>query len=374
MQVDLRSRANQIMNKSVQLTLNLRTNLTVFLILSLLMTGCISKEPSMPTELILYNWEGDIPQSILDSFTAEYGIKVRYVTYISQEEAIANIRAGEIYDVVVMESRFIPLLVNDGLLAELDYRNILNFRNISPNFRYLVYDPDNLHSIPYTWGTTGLLVRSDLMQNPIQRWSDLWNAHYYGKVGIWTGVSREAIALTLKSLGFSANSENPAELETALARLIELKPKIRFLEDFDAETAAPAMASGEVVIAMGSSADLLASQEMGLPVEYVMPEDGALLWGDTFVVPANSPNHYTAELFLNFLLRPEVSAEIANQNYYAPANESAWEFLDPQILNNPANFPDQDALQKAEIILPLSADGQKLYDEIWQRFLEADPQ
>jgi spermidine/putrescine transport system substrate-binding protein len=159
----------------------------------------------MPTELILYNWENDTPQSILDSFTAEYGIKIRYEIYESQEEAIANIRAGDIYDVEVMESRFIPLLVNVGLLAELDYRNILNFKNISPNFRDLVYDPDNLHSIPYTWGTTGLLVRSDLMQSPIQRWSDLWDAHYYGKVGIWTGVSREAIALTLKSLGFSAN-------------------------------------------------------------------------------------------------------------------------------------------------------------------------
>ena len=105
-----------------------------------------------------------------------------------------------------------------------------------------------------------------------------------------------------------------------------------------------------------------------------MPGEGALLWGDNFVIPANSPNKYTAELFINFLLRPEVSAEIVNQKYYASANDAARAFVAPAILNDPSIYPNQSVLQHAEIILLLSAEGQKLYDEIWQQFLDAGPQ
>jgi spermidine/putrescine transport system substrate-binding protein len=326
---------------------------------------------SLAKEITVYNWEGDIPQSVLDAFTKETNIKVNYEAYESQEEAIANIRAGQVYDVVTMENRFIPLLVNEGLLAEINYRNISNFKNISPNFRDLRYDPGNRYSIPYSWGTTGLIIRSDLVQSPITRWADLWDGRYKGKVAVWVGQPRETIALTLKSLGYSANSENRTELESALKQLITLKPGLQFAEDFSLESAAPALASGKVVIAMGYSGDFLASQAEGLPVKYIMPEEGALLWGDNFVIPTNSSNPYLAELFLDFLLRPEISAEIVNQTYYASANESARAYINQEILDSPSIYPDERVLKQAEIILPLSREGQKLYDDIWQQFLDA---
>lgn len=340
-----------------------------------LLSGCSHKldENQLADEVVLYDWEGDIPQSVLDSFTAEYGVKVRYEAYESQEEAIDNMMAGKIYDVIVMENRFIPSLIDLGLLAELNYENILNFKNISPNFRGLTYDPTNQFSIPYSWGTTGLVVRNDLIQEPIQRWRDLWDPRYAGQVAIWIGQPRETLALTLKSLGYSANSENPAELEAALKQLVTLKPALRFIEDFDQESVAPALASGEVIIAMGYSGDFITSQDIGLPVEYILPEEGPLLWGDNFVIAANSQNKYTAETFLNFLLRPEISAEITNQSYYASDNEAAWAYVVPEILNNPAIFPREDILQNAEIVLPLSDEGKLLYDKIWLDFLDAEP-
>ncbi len=364
------------MPKPNQLNLYLRICLLACLVFSLLNSSCVPPptQPVLAGEIVLYNWEGDIPQSVLDAFTKETKVKVRYEAYESQEEAIENIRAGQVYDVVTMESRFIPIMANEGLLAELAYQNIPNFKNISPNFRDLLYDPGNRYSIPYSWGTTGLVVRADLIQNPVTRWADLWNTEYEGKVALWIGQPRETLALTLKSLGYSANSENPVELESALAKLISLKPNVHFIEDFDPESAAPALASGKVTIAVGYSGDLLASRDMGLQVEFIMPEEGILLWGDTFIIPSNSPNQSTAELFINFLLRPEISAEIVNQKFYASANESARSFIDPQILNNPSIFPDQDALSNAEIILPLSAEGQQLYNRIWQQFLDANPQ
>jgi spermidine/putrescine transport system substrate-binding protein len=343
-----------------------------------LLAACASPTlPPTPTplplakELIVYDWEEDMPKSVLDAFTDEYGVKVRYETYVSQEEAIENMRAGQVYDVVVMESRFIPALVNDGLLGDLNHQNILNFKNISPNFRGLTYDPDNRYSIPYGWGMIGLLVRTDLAPSPVTNWADLWDTRYAGKMAIWSDLPRETLALTLKSLGYSANSENPSELEAALAKLIAVKPDIRFLNEFDLISAAPAIASGEIIAAMGYSGDFYASQELGLQVKYILPEEGALLWSDNLIIPANSPNKTSAELFINFLLRPEIGAELVNQKGYAIANEAANEFIDPQILNDPSIYPGNDLLEKAELILPLTTHGRQLYKDIWERFSRA---
>jgi spermidine/putrescine transport system substrate-binding protein len=326
---------------------------------------------SLAEELVLYDWEEDMPQSVLDTFTQEYGVPVKYLVYDSQEEVIANMRAGESYDIVVMESRFIPLLVQEGLLAPLHKENLSNLKNISANFRELAYDPANHYSIPYNWGTTGLVVRSDLVDAPVTRWDDLWDPRYAGRVGLWLGQRREVISLTLKSLGYSANSENPEELEDALLRLLELKPDVLVLEDYDLATSAGMMTSGQVVIAMGYAYDFTSAQEENPATVYVLPREGALLWNDTFVIPVNSPNEYTAELFLNFLMRPEVSAMIANENHYATPNEAANPFIDPDLLNNPVIFPSNDDLVNAELILPLTAQGQKLYDEIWEQFIKA---
>lgn len=320
-------------------------------------------------EVVFYDWEEDMPQAVLEAFTQEYGVRVKYLVYESQEEAIANMRAGGEYDVVVMESRFIPLLAQEGLLAKLNQSNIPNLNNISANFRELAYDPNNDYSVPYNWGTTGLVVRSDLVVQPVTRWADLWDPRYAGTVGLWMGQPREVIGLTLKSLGYSANSENPQELEEALQRLIELKPGVLVLEDFALDTSADVMASGQICIAMGYAGDALTGHELNPAIQYVLPEEGALLWNDTFVIPANSQNQYSAELFLNFLMRPDINAMIANQNLYATTNEAAFAFIEPEILNNPVIFPENSDLTNAELILPLSQAGQRLYDDIMERFI-----
>ena len=352
-----------------------------FLIASLILlpAACTAAPTPEPTptpiplaeELVFYDWEEDMPQSVLDAFTAEYGVKVRYPVYESQEEAIDNMRAGEVYDVVVMESRFIPLLAREGLLAELHSENVSNLKNISANFRELSYDPTNRHSIPYNWGTTGLVVRTDLAEEPILHWADLWDSRYAGRVGLWMGQRREVISLTLKSLGYSANSEEPAELEKALQRLIELKPFVLTLEEYDLYTSTELLASGKLVISMGYASDVITGSEQNPSIQYVLPMEGALLWNDTFIIPANSPNQYTAELFLNFIMRPELNAMIVNENLYATPNEAAYSFIEPEILNNSVIFPANKDLVNAELILPLTPRGQEFYDSIWERFLAA---
>jgi spermidine/putrescine transport system substrate-binding protein len=309
----------------------------------------------------------------VDAFAREYGVKVNYLSYESQEDAITNLRAGQVYDVLVMESRDVPTLVREGLLAEINHGNVGNLKNIAANFRELAYDPGNRYCIPYNWGTTGLVVRGDLVAEPVTRWADLWDPRYAGRIGLWLGQRREVIALTLKSLGYSANSENPAELEAALQRLLALKPYALKLEEFDLAVSTEVMRSGKAVIAMGYARDVLDGREQNPAITYVLPAEGALLWGDTFTIPANSAQKYTAEVFINFLLRPDINARIANENRFATPNEAALPLIDSAIRNDPVVFPPNQDMLNAELVLPLSPAGEKRYADLWARFMDGKP-
>ena len=326
--------------------------------------------PQVSGKLIFYDWAGDLIESVFEDFEKEYGIEVEYVVYETPEEAVENIRAGQQYDVVVLENEYIPSLVDEGLLARIDYRNVSNFNHVSANFRDLAYDPGNKHSIPYSWGTTGLVVRTDLVEEPVTRWSDMWDPRYSGKVVAWL-IPRYTLGASLKSLGYSINSEDTEELENALQHLIDLKPNAIWLTT--EETAAYHLAGDEAVMAQGWAYDAQIGQEEHEAIDYILPEDGTILWGDNFVIPANSSQKDIAELFLNFILRPEVTAQIVNLNYYPMASEAAVPFIDPEILNDPVVYPPNEDLRNAEILLPLSPAGERLYAQIWKRFVAAEP-
>jgi spermidine/putrescine transport system substrate-binding protein len=352
--------------------------MTISVLMLISLVGCQAEPPLAPTPpplaktLVFYDWAGYMPQAILDAFHAEYGVEVSYLVYETQEEAIADMRAGQVYDVVVMGDAFIPGLVKDDLLAEIDYQNVPNFKNVSANFRDLAFDPGNKHSIPIQWGTSGLVVRSDLVQEPVTHWADLWDPRYQGKVGVWM-MPRELMSISLKSLGYSANSEDPAELEAVLKRLLELKAN-SFQMDLNLATAASYLVSGEAVMVYGWPYDAIDARQQNDAVTYVLPEEGSLLWSDHLVIPANSTNKYTAEIFLNFLLRPEISAQMINETYTATPNEAARPLVQPDILNDPIIFPPNEVLQKAELILPLSPAGEQLYNKVWEQFLATPDQ
>ncbi len=342
-----------------------------------LLTACggPSLQPTpqpLAKELVLYDWPDDVPQSVLDDFTAEYGVQVTYLTYESMEEAMENIQAGKLYDVAVIESDSLPSLLADNLLAEIDHQNVPNFKNISANFRDLAYDPGNQHSIPYSWGTTGLLVRSDLVEQPVSQWADLWKPGYPGKLAV-RPEPLELVGVALKSLGYSLNSENPAELLAAQERLMAIKPSVLFV-DADTESAVAKLLSGEAALLVGYPGDALYASNQDPAIVYVLPQEGTFLWADNYVIPSQSSRKYTAELFINFLLRPEISARIVNEGYYATANEAAYPFIEPEIRNNPVIFPPQEAIENGEWYLPHPPQGQALYDQVWERFMSAPTQ
>ncbi|OUC08860.1 hypothetical protein RY27_06460, partial [Litorilinea aerophila] len=216
-----------------------------------------------------------MPQSILDDFTAEFGVPVTYLEFAGYRQALAEIRAGQVYDVVVLSNDGVASASAENLLAPLDPAAVPNTKNLSPNFRDLVYDPGNHYSVPFQWGTTGLLVRTDLVAGPVDSWTALWDPAYAGRVAIWD-MPRDVIGMTLKSLGYSLNSEDPAELEAAAARLAELQGRVLIL-DSTVATLAPELVSGRIVLAMGWGYDYLAAREEVETVDYVLPREGTLL-------------------------------------------------------------------------------------------------
>jgi len=350
----------------------------IILLLASFLPACTSlASPPAPApppvkELILYNWEEYMPQPVLDAFQAEYGVRVTVLTYGSQEEAVENISTEKaVYDIAVVENEYIPALVAGGLLAEIDYRHLPNFKNISQNFRDLAFDPGNKYSVPYNWGTTGLLVRSDLVEKPIRRWSDLWDSSYPGKVAA-REIPSELISIAVKSLGYPLNTDSAADLRLASERLLELKSKILFVP-VAAEEGVAALLDGEAAILVGWPGDAIFAQSQNDAITYILPEEGSMLWGDSFVISAKSPQQDTAERFVDFLLRPEISAEIINTYSYPSANEMALPFIDPEIAANPIVYPPNEVIQKSEWYLPLGEDGEELYKEIWAQFIEVDP-
>ena len=344
------------------------------LLIVTILQGCTftGEARSDAPKLVLYDWEEDIPQSVLDAFTAEYGIQVEYAVYEATEEAVDSLRAGNAYDVVVMENRFIPALIEEALLARIDRGDIPNFKNISLNFRGLIYDPDNQYSIPYSWGTTGMVVRPDLLAEPITRWADLWDARYAGRVAFYRGQSREAIGLTLKSLGYSVNAEDPAALQAVSDRLQELRPMVRFSEDYDPVTVARPLADGAVVAAMGYTIDVVEGRALGVDLQYVLPAEGGLLWGDNFVIPATHENYAAALQFIDFVLRPETSAAIMNAKHFAMANDAAMPYVKPTLAQDRMVFPSETQMANIEIVLPLSRAGEELYAQVWTQFIADD--
>ena len=345
-------------------------------ILGLILAGLIgcdsgksseSKPPPLAKELVFYSWADYMPQTVIDAFAKEFGVKVIYELYDSNEAAVASIRAGKRFDVTTIENNYLSTLAKEGLIAKIDFRNISNFKNISPNFRELIFDPNNEYSVPYNWGTLGLLVRGDMVPDSAVRWADLWDPRYAGKI-LARPLANDLIGIALKSHGYSRNSLDPAQLQAAQERLLALKPSLSFVE-VEAEKATAKLISGEAAMMIGWTGDGVYASDKDPAIRYILPEEGALLWGDSLVISAASSNRYTAEVFLNFLLRPEIGAQIVNDYFYATANEAALAFVRPEIRDNPVVFPDKRDFAKGEWYAPVTDEMQKRHGDIWNRFL-----
>lgn len=321
-----------------------------------------TEKPQLAAELNVYNWSAYIADNTIADFEKEFGVKVNYDNYASNEELLAKLQAGvQGYDVIFPSGYMVEIMIKEDLLAPFDMANIPNFENIMAKFKNPIFDPGNKYSIPYQWGTSGLGVNTAKVQvDDYNTWDLLWDETYKNRITVLDDP-RAGIIPGLKKLGYSVNTIDPAELNAAKDLMIAQKP---LTKAYTSDTYIDLLKSNDVWISYGYSGDVYQAAADNPDVKYFIPREGAEIWIDNMCIPGNAPHKYTAEVFINYILRPQVSADISNYTSYASPNEAARPLLKPELVNDPAIYPSDDVLQNCEFIKDVG-EATQLYDRMW---------
>jgi spermidine/putrescine-binding protein len=341
--------------------------LVVVLILPLLLAAC-GGQTGEAQELNLYGWSEYVPQALLDGFTKETGIQVNYDTYSSNEELLSKLQAGASgYDIIIPSDYTVSILINLNLLEPIDRSKVQNFKNLDPKFTGLYYDPENRYSVPYQWGTLGMAVDTEKVDREITSWNELWDPQFENRVLLVDDV-REVLGMVLISLGYDRNTTDPAQLEEAKQRLMELLPNVRL---FDSDSPKNALLSGEVWLGVMWNGDATLAHQENPAITYICPQEGCGVWYDNMSIPKDPPHPDAAHAFINYVLTPEASLLITEEYPYSNPNAAALELLkseDPEAyaayMESPATNPPADVLTRAYPVKDVGA-ATALWDQIW---------
>ncbi|QEK13544.1 spermidine/putrescine ABC transporter substrate-binding protein [Crassaminicella thermophila] len=334
--------------------------LIVFMIITYLF-GCGIGKERYYNKLNVYNWGEYIDPSVLDDFEKEYGIKINYETFATNEEMLAKIQAGGTdYDVIFPSEYMVEVMIKEGLLQELDFDNLSNFKNIGEEFKDFPYDPGNKYSVPYFWGTMGIVYNTKKVHEEVDSWDALWDENYKGDIVMLDSV-RDTVGVALKRLGYSLNTKNINELEEAKESLIEQKPLVKA---YEADAYKDMMASGEAAMSLAWSGDAMMLVNENPDLKYVIPKEGTNLWFDTMAVPITSKHKREAELFINYMMRPEVAAKCTEFVMYATSNVEAMKLLPKEFIENELAYPKGNIIEKGEVFVDLG-EFTKEYNRVW---------
>lgn len=323
---------------------------------ALLLAGCSSKET-----LYIYSWTDNFDPEVLEKFEKEFNVNVEYDSYSSNEDLLAKMQAGNFqYDIIQPSDYMVDIMIKLGYLAELNYDNIPNIKNMDPVFMGLPFDPENKYSLVYMYGVTGIAYNSKYVKDEIDSWEDLWDPQYAGRVGLLND-SREVFGMALKKLGYSANSTSEAELQEALAELKKLTPNVLA---FDTENIKQKFMAEEVYIGTMWSGDAAFAKYENDNIEFVVPKEGATIFYDTIAIPATTKNKELAEKFINFILDPEVSAQNYEYVGYGNPNTAAIPYHSEEYLSNPYIMLDIEDLSRTETLVDVG-EAKEIYDRYW---------
>ena len=320
--------------------------------------------PPPEAELNVYNWLDYIGEGVIDSFEEKYPVKVNYELFDDIYAAYEKLGDdGNGYDVSFPIGVDVPAFREAGTLMRLDLSLIPNLVNLGPEWANPAYDPGNQYSMPYVWWTTGIGYDTRRMEEVPTSSNVLWDPRYQNHISLMDDYA-ETMGLTLIQKGFSANTENPAELDQAIARLTEGKPLVRTWTN---DTIA-AMTGGDIWVGMIWGSDLYQISLENENIAYFIPEEGGVRGSDTMAIYSGAEHPIAAHLFINHMLDAQVSA--ANTNYigYMGPNLAAQEFIEDYILEDPAVNPDKAVLEKLEELLDLPNAVDELYLDRWQAY------
>ncbi|HSH34817.1 spermidine/putrescine ABC transporter substrate-binding protein [Schnuerera sp.] len=332
-------------------------SIVLVMIIGLLSTGCGSAKSTIN----VYNWGDYIDPDVLKEFEKEFDVKVNYNTFATNEDMYVSIKkGGTSYDVAFPSDYMIERMIKEDLLEKINKENIPNLDNIEDRFLDLNFDPSNEYSVPYMWGTLGIIYNKNMVDDLVNSWDILWNEKYAGQI-LMLDSQRDSIAIALKKLDYSMNTRNTKELEEAKEKLIKQKPLVYA---YVGDEVKDLMVGEEAAIAVVWSGDAVAMIRENENLDYVIPKEGTNLWFDNMVIPKSGKNKELAEKFINFMNRPEIAAKNTDYIGYSTTNYAALKYLPEDIVNSKVAYPTDEEIGEVEIFKDLE-DFLKVYDEIW---------
>lgn len=316
--------------------------------------------------LTIFNWGEYIDPDLLKQFEKETGIHVIYETFDSNEAMMTKIQqGGTAYDIAVPSEYMIEKMKEENLLIPLDKSKIPNLKNIDPYFLDLPFDDDNKYSVPYFWGTVGIVYNPSLVGDlDFSSWDDLWDPSLKRKVFLVDGA-REVIGMGLNSLGYSLNSLDNHELRKATDKLITLAPNVKAIIG---DEITPLMINNEATVALtwsGQAADMMSENE---ELDFAVPEEGSNLWFDNMVIPKTSKNIEGAHAFINFMLKAESGAQNADYVGYSTPNIAAMKLMDKEVVSDERYYPSEEQRETLEVYKNLGPDYLGKYNELFLEF------
>lgn len=329
--------------------------------------GSDAASPAANTDsntLHIYTWADYTTDELVQQFTEKTGINVVIDIYGDNETMLARLQAGggDAYSIIYPSDYMVQEMIGLDMLMEIDKSRLQGMDNLNEKWQSPTYDPNNAHSVPFSWGTTGLIYNKGMLETNPQDWDYLWeNAEQLSNRLTLLNDMRETMGAVLKSLGYSYNSTDPAELEAAYERLVELKPYISNFMSYGFEEQ---ILGGDLIVVMGYSSDGIEVMVEDDNLDYVVPQSGSSLWTDTLAIPKTAPNVDAAYEWINFMLQPEVTRKGVEDLYFSTPNTAAFELLPDNLKNNTRLYPPEEVLAKCEGIAPVG-DTTALYEQYW---------
>lgn len=316
--------------------------------------------------LHIFTWSSYTDQALLDTFREQTGIEVIADVYDSNEAMLAKLQAGggAAYSIIYPSDYMVRRMLELGLLRELETSRLSGLTDLFEQFQNPRYDPGNRHSVPMSWGTTGLVYNRRKLQTAPEDWRYLWdNQPMLSRRITLLNDMREVMGATLRMLGYSYNAQDPAQLEAAYEELVKLKPAIA---SFTSDAWRSQIITGDLLIAMSYSSDAQLVTAENPDLEYLIPQSGSSLWVDTMVIPKSAPNVEAAYAWLNFMMQPSVLVDLCQRLGFTPPSRAAADLLPTELRNDPGLFPPDQVLARCEGIAPVSG-AIELYERYWNR-------
>ena len=321
-------------------------------------------------KLHIYTWADYTNDELAAMFTEQTGIEVVIDIFDSNETMLAKMQAGggDAYSVIYPSDYMVQQMIELSMLTKLDQSRLKGMENLLEKWQSPVYDPNNSYTVPFAWGTTGLLYNKAKLSTPPEDWSYLWeNKDRLTRQITLLDDVRETMGAVLKSLGYSYNSTDPAELEAAYQKLVELKPAIASFKSFGYQDE---LLGGDLLLSMSYSVEAISMVEEDENMAYVIPKSGSSIWTDTMTIPTSAPNVDAAYEWINFMLQPEILTKAVEDLKFAPPNGASLEMLSAELKSNEDMFPPEEIIALCEGIAPVG-EANDLYDQYWTELTSA---